>query len=700
MAFPSLREELALLPGPSLADGQPSWSLHDPIRNQFFRIDWQSFEILSRWQMANSQAIAEDICQSTTLQLEPEDVDAFIQFLGDNQLLHEVGTANIRKLTSRLEAVKGNWKQWLLHHYLFFRVPIVKPDNWLNDTAKYVQFFFSPLFFKLTIAALMIGLIEVARDWERFHSTLVDMFSWHGLVSYGMALVVVKVLHELGHAYTAKRFHCRVPVMGVAFLILLPVAYTDTNEVWKLTDRRQRLKVAAAGVITELTIAAWATLAWAFLPVGDLKSIAFILATTSWVATLAINVNPFMRFDGYFLLSDWLDMPNLHTRAFALARWSLREYLFDLGEPPPEYFSRKRTRWLIIFAYATWAYRLILFFAIAALVYSFFIKVVGIFLFIVEIVWFVLMPLYGEFKVWRQKWPLIRQQSQSRRSLFVCLILLLLISLPWPSRVVTSGVIKPEKVFAVYAPAGAQLVANPWKEGAIVNASETILTLAAPELTKRWNIANAYYIKSKAQLESATVDADQRPNLQVLQQAVEVAQSELDQVKADMTQYAPIAPFTGALYYADPDLDVGGWVKYQEKLATLVSKDKWIVETYLDEEVIRRIAIGDSALFMSDGRGQSAIKLTVVDIDQDATRTLPSALLSTPAGGSVMVREQNGQWIPEVASYRVLLSVKGDVGELNDVVLRGQVIIRGNWAVPLMRYIRSALTLIWREAGV
>jgi putative peptide zinc metalloprotease protein len=526
------------------------------------------------------------------------------------------------------------------------------------------------------------------------------MFSWHGLVSYGMALVVVKVLHELGHAYTAKRFNCRVPVMGIAFLILLPVAYTDTNEVWKLTDRRQRLKVAAAGVITELTIAAWATLAWAFLPVGDLKSIAFILATTSWVATLAINVNPFMRFDGYFLLSDWLDMPNLHTRAFALARWSLREYLFDLGEPPPEYFSRKCTRWLIIFAYATWAYRVILFFAIAALVYSFFIKVVGIFLFIVEIVWFVLMPLYGEFKVWRQKWPLIRQQSQSRRSLFFCLILLLLISLPWPSRVVTSGVIKPEKVFTVYAPAGAQLVANPWKEGAIVNASETILTLAAPELTKRWNIANAYYIKSKAQLESATVDADQRPNLQVLQQAVEAAQAELDQVKADMTQYAPKAPFTGTVYYADPDLDIGGWVKYQEKLATLVSKDKWIVETYLDEEVIRRIAIGDSALFMSDGRGQSAIKLIVVDIDQDATRALPSALLSTPAGGSVMVREQNGQWIPEVASYRVLLSVKGDVNELNDVVLRGQVIIRGNWAVPLMRYIRSALTLVWREAGV
>jgi putative peptide zinc metalloprotease protein len=700
MAFPLLREELALLPGPSLADGQPSWSLHDPVRNQFFRIDWQSFEILSRWPMANSQAIANDICQSTTLQLESEDVDAFIQFLGDNQLLREAGAAGIRKLTTRLEAVKGNWKQWLLHHYLFFRVPIIKPDNWLNDTARYVQFFFSPLFLKLTIAALIIGLIEVARDWERFHATLVDMFSWHGLVSYGIALVLVKCLHELGHAYTAKRFGCRVPVMGVAFLILWPVAYTDTNEVWKLTDRRQRFKVAAAGIVTELTIAAWATLAWAFLPIGDLKSIAFILATTSWVATLAINVNPFMRFDGYFLLSDWLDMPNLHTRAFALARWRLREYLFDLGEPPPEYLSSKRTHWLVIFSFATWVYRLVLFFAIAALVYSFFIKIVGIFLFFVEIVWFVLMPLYGECKVWRQKWPLIKQQSRSRKSLFFCLILLLLISIPWPSRIVTSGVLKPEKILTIYAPAGAQLVASPWLEGAVVNAGAITLTLAAPDLTRRWNTANAYYSKSKAQFESAEVDPDQRPNLQVLQQAVEATQAELAQVQADMVQYAPVAPFTGTLYYADPDLAVGQWVKYQEKLASLVSKDKWIVETYLDEESVRRIAIGDNGLFISDGRGQPAMKLTVLDVEHDATRALPSALLSIPAGGSVMVREQNGQWIPEMASYKVLLSVEGDLSQLDNMVLRGQVIIRAEWAVPLMRYIRSGLTLVWREAGM
>ena len=127
---------------------------------------------------------------------------------------------------------------------------------------------------------------------------------------------------------------------------------------------------------------------------------AFLLATTTWVSTLAINASPFMRFDGYFLLSDFLQMPNLHSRAFALARWDMREKLFKLGEPPPESFSDTKRLGLILFAWATWIYRLVLFLGIAALVYHFFIKALGIMLFLVEIVWFIAKPLWSEISEW------------------------------------------------------------------------------------------------------------------------------------------------------------------------------------------------------------------------------------------------------------------------------------------------------------
>ena len=107
-------------------------------------------------------------------------------------------------------------------------------------------------------------------------------------------------------------------------------------------------------MLSELGLAAIATLAWCVLPDGSLRSGLFLLATSSWIITLGINASPFMRFDGYFLLSDWLDMANLHGRSFALARWWLRECLFGLGVPAPETFRPGRQRFLIVFAVATW----------------------------------------------------------------------------------------------------------------------------------------------------------------------------------------------------------------------------------------------------------------------------------------------------------------------------------------------------------
>ena len=131
-----------------------------------------------------------------------------------------------------------------------------------------LAFLYGPAFRWLTQAALLAGMWGVSRSWDAFTATLVDMLSWEGLAAYGLTLAAVKTLHEFGHGVTAKRYGCRVPTMGVAFLVLWPVAYTDTNEVWKLTRRDQRLKVAAAGIATELTIAVWAMLAWVWLPDG------------------------------------------------------------------------------------------------------------------------------------------------------------------------------------------------------------------------------------------------------------------------------------------------------------------------------------------------------------------------------------------------------------------------------------------------
>jgi putative peptide zinc metalloprotease protein len=697
--LPQLREEIALLPGPRGGDGQPTWTLHDPTRNLFFRIDWQTFAILSHWHLDDPAAISAAIAQESTLSVDVDDMQAVIDFLARNELLKPREGESSRLFAQRLHAMRGGWMKQALHHYLFFRIPLVNPDAWLDRWAPRVAWIYTKGFLRLTLLALVAGLFLVYRNWDQFHATLVDTFSLQGLMSYGVAITAVKLLHELGHAFTAKRFGCRVPTMGVAFLVLWPVAYTDTNEVWKIPDARRRLAVAAAGLATETLIAIWATLAWALLPEGVPKSIAFVLATVSWFATLAINASPFMRFDGYYIVSDWLDMPNLHGRAFALARWDLRERLFALGEEPPEHFPRERATALILFAWATWIYRLVVFAGIAVLVYHFFIKAAGIVLFGVEVVWFMARPVWSEVKVWVQLWPKLRDNARARRSAAIAGALLLAFVIPWPLRVHSSALLKPADSFVVYAPGGSQVVEWAWKEGAEVPQGAVLVKLASPDLAMRWDVATAKAKRLRAQAAAAGVDARQRQDFQVLQQDLSSAEAEVANLEAEAARYSPVAPFAGRLYDLDPEAEPGVWVRKEDKLMTLVRPGPCTVETYLDEDAVRRVSAGDSARFVADSGEGPSIGLTVSGVDQDATRVLPSGILAVGAGGSVVTRDKDGHLVPEHAVYRVTMACDAAEGSLESHSWRGHAVISGRWEAPGLMYLRTALALLWREAG-
>ena len=700
MPLPRLREELDLLPGPTQPDGQPSWTLHDPVRNQFFRIDWPTLEVLQRWDMDEPEQIALDINAHTTLAMTADDVMAVAQFLVQHQLVQAIAEGASRKMTEQLQRMQGSPMKWLLHHYLFFRIPLLKPDAWLTRWLPVAQWFGSRTFGALTLAALLLGLTQVARRWDVFSASLVDTFNLEGLLAYGVALFFVKLLHELGHAFTAKHYGCRVPAMGVAFLVMWPVAYTDTNETWRLTNRFQRLRVASAGILTELVIAVWATLAWGLLPEGSLQSAAFVLATTSWVATLAINASPFMRFDGYFILMDALDMPNLHGRSFALARWKLREWLFGLGEAPPEHFSPGTERALIAFAWGVWIYRLVLFLGIAVLVYHFFIKLVGIFLFLVEIVWFVAKPLWAEISVWRQLWPRITRQAKSRKTAIGVAMACVLLVMPWPGRIGASAVLRPQASWPVFAPAGALVQTLPFKQGDLVTKGSPLVVLYVPDLVSREKTLQARLGQQRWQAEAATFDEDMRKRWKVAEQSLYTTQAEMQGVQAEQYQFAPVAPYDGRFYLADPDLTVGQWVGKKEPLGVLVQTDTtWRVEAWLDEDEVARVRVGQYALFSSDSATGPVLSLKVVNVDKDASRNLPRHELAGPLGGSVMAREKSGQWIPERAVYRVAMEVQNMPAALQNQSWRGKVTLHADWESPLARYLRQVASVLVRELG-
>jgi len=700
MTLPPLREELDLMPGPNLADGQPSWTLHDPVRNLFFRIDWLTLEILTRWSMNDAKLIAEDVCDYTTLAIGPDDVQEVVKFAVQHQLVQATAPDASRKMTEQLTRIQGSPMKWLLHHYLFFRVPLIRPDAWLTRWVGVARWFGSAAFAWLTLLALLGGLSQVVRHWDVFSASLVDTFNLEGLLAYGVALFCVKLLHELGHAFTAKHFGCRVPAMGVAFLVMWPVAYTDTNETWRLTNRFQRLRVASAGILTELVIAAWATLAWALLPEGGIKSAAFVLATTSWVATLAINASPFMRFDGYFILMDALDMPNLHGRSFAMARWKLREWLFGLGDAPPEHFAPGAARAMIAFAWATWLYRLVLFLGIALLVYFFFFKLLGIVLFAVEIAWFILWPIRSELRIWRELWPRIRERKRGRQAAWWGLVLALLLTVPWPGRIGASAVLRPQESWPVFAPAGARIEALPFAHGDVVQEGQPLVKLFVPDLATREKALQARLEQQRWQAVMSGFDEDMRKRWKVTEQSLATTAAELQGIQAERNQFAPTAPFAGYFWLADPDLRPGQWVSKRETLAVLVHQDSpWRVETWLDEDDVQRVQVGQKAFFTADSGTGERLELSVSAIDRDAARLLPRHELASALGGHILTREKNGQLVPERAIYRVVLDVEEMPQSLRSHAWRGQLTVPAQWSSPTARYTRQVLAVLVREFG-
>jgi putative peptide zinc metalloprotease protein len=667
------------------------------VRNQFFRIDWNTFEILTRWHLDDATSIVDAVNSETTLNIDDDDIVNVVKFLTENELLRVDGAAGSRRFTEIAKRRKAGWGKWLLHHYLFFRVPLLRPDRLLERLLRWVVPLYTVGFFKLTLAALVLGLVAVARQWEQFSATLIDTFSWQGLAGYGIALVVVKMVHEFGHALTAKRCGCRVPVMGVAFLVMWPMAYTDVNEIWKLPDRRRRLMVSGAGIATELVLAAWATLAWALLPDGTLRGVAFLLCTTTWLSTIAINASPFMRFDGYFMLCDWLDMPNLHQRSFALARWHMREVLFGLGDPLPEYLPPTRHMGLIVFAYVTWLYRLIIFFAIAVMVYDFFVKLLGIFLFIIEIVWFVVLPAWSEIKVWRERKETIRKAPKTRRTLLIIGSLLMFTVIPWQFQVEAQGILRPAQRFPLVTSAPSRVIALPLAHGQAVAAGQPLLQLESPELIMRRSVLRQRVAVLRWQVSAASFDSDLMPRQQVLAQEFAGTSAELAGVEQEISRLNPVAPFSGTLLDLPPDLAAGQWVGRNMQIATLIGSGVWRVETFLQERDMERVRVGDWGRFIAETPGGANIWLEVERVDRDVSRVLHEPMLSSMHGGEILSREKNSVLMPDQALYRVSLRVLGTIGGAQ--AQRGKVVIIASPRTLAGGFIRAATGLVIREAG-
>ncbi len=697
MSLPSLRADLQLSTAAPALDGSPRWTLADPVRGRYFKLGAAAMRLLRHWSLGDPQQVLRAANREPGLPLDGAALEQLLEFLRGHDLISALDPSQRASYSLKAAAQRQSLWQILLHQYLFFRIPLWRPDAFLNRAWPWLERF-GPRALRYGLpATLGLGVFLVSRDWQRFIATFPHLFSLGGALAFAVALFFAKLCHEFGHAFMAKRAGCRVQSMGVAFMVLLPMFYTDVSDAWRVNDRRARLLIGAGGVLAELVLACIALLAWSLLPDGPGRTAAFMLASATWITTLVINLNPFMRFDGYFLLSDFWEVDNLQGRAFALCRWRLREFLFGYAAPAPEPWSPKMQRRLLIWGYGAWLWRAALFFGIALAVYHLFFKVLGIFLMLVELVWFIFLPILSE---WRQWWS-HREQAHAPRVLLSGLALLglvLLLALPWRSAVELPTMLEAGRASALHAPVAARVKMVNVHDGQIVAQGEVLIELESPDLDSRQAIVRREIQIQQLQMRRQAGRSETAADAGIVEQRLAEAVAEYRGLAAQRERLLLRAPHGGKVRDLLPQLTVGRWLSTKDPLARVV-EDGARLRGYLAEAELWRVAPGANGRFIADDPMHPAIKVQLSEIDTNGVAYVDQEALTSDHHGPIAVRrDQHQRAEPVQAQYGARLSILENTPTPVQP-LRGIVVLQGSGESLLGVAWRRLAALGVRESG-
>jgi len=691
--LPPLREDLRFLPGKAERTGQKSWLIHDPLRNRYFQLDPNAVSILRHWPLGTPGAILSALGEPDLTLLH---IEAVFRFVLANALTRDPAQGDIRNFVQQAEAGRLGILSSLAHNYLFFRIPIVRPHAFLKRTEPLTRFVFSRWWWGFVGLLGAVGGYLTLRQWDEFIHTFLHFFNLQGAIFYFCALIGVKIAHELGHAYTATRYGCRVSTMGVAFLVLFPVLFTDTTDSWKLRSTRQRLTITAAGVMTELMIAVFATFLWAFLPDGPWRSVAFFVATTSWVMSIVVNLNPFMRFDGYHFLSDCLGIHNLQARSFAFGRWQLREFLFGLADPMPEQMSASMRRGLTIFAWCVWVYRFFLFLGIALLVHALFFKALGIVLFIVEIGWFIMIPVTNEIKYWVTRRDEIFAARQGYKPAFFSVFVATLIFVPWQSTVKLPAVYEAGEQWVLHAPQAATIDSVLVDDGAVVRKGDVLITLTAPDLVNQRKLSTRKLQLVRARLARIASDREDLDQKYVLQRQAKELQEAVDGIDRQLDALKIVAPADGKVLDMASALHVGRTIDPQLPLMSVVDQKKGRVRAYLPADLTERVAIGAPGMFIADQHEIRKLPGTITAIAAANAQTISLPSLVSTYGGPIAVTDRQEDLNPLKSWYSVLFDLKATPSG-HEQMIRRQIHARGKPESIAVRIWRRLAHVFIRE---
>ena len=629
--------------------GQTWHVLQDPATNDFFRLNHAAYQFVALldgrhtvgevWRMANESLGDEAPTQGEAIQLLGQ--------LYTSNLIQAELPPDAAGLFSRYKKRRTREVQGYLTNILFARIPILDPDRFLDRWV----WLFGRLFTWYGLAAWAIlavaGLYAIAGRFAELSDRASTVLDPGNLPLLYLGFLLVKVVHEFGHAFACKTFGRsggggEVHVMGVMLLVFTPMPYVDATSAWALRSKWHRAAVGAAGMLVELAVAAVAAMVWAGTGPGAVHAIAYNVMFVASVSTLLFNANPLLRYDGYYILSDLLEMPNLAQRSREYLYYLVRRYAWGVREArSPAHTSGERFP-LAFYAVASTVYRVFVCMAILLFVADK-LFILGSILAVAAVIAWVLVPL-GKFVRYLFTSPelgRVRPRALGTTLAFLVLLAAGLGAIPVPDHVRIEGVVEPVDLAVIHA-AGDGYVESTLPSGQMVTADGTVLvTMTNRELEGQHRRLKAQRLELEARRRLAMT---QEPAaVQIVAEQLSAVDEQLRRIEEQRAALVIRSPLASTWIAPEIDRFQGAYLHRGDRLGLVASLDRVIVRATAGQDVAARLI--DQAEMEVEirlkGRPDLELGGQVLRILPAGQQQLPSASLGYAAGGSMAVSAED-----------------------------------------------------------
>lgn len=630
--------------------------LEDPLLSRFHQLGPAELELILQFDGKKmfSEAYAFASIRSGSDALDEHHAVRFLGWLLDQRLvtlggvLPEEGYQEETVQRARQKVLQGM-------NLISIRIPFGSPDRWLQQMKPLARLVCNRWMWGLWGGLLFLALATVYRESASLAEASRGVLAPHNWLALGLIWVGLKVWHEFAHALTCVYYGGRIRECGIVFILLMPLGYVDATASLAFASKWKRMHVAAAGVVAEVFLASLAILCWAHLDPGPLRYLLFNLALLGSVATLLFNLNPLMRFDGYYLLCDGLGIPNLGTRSSAWLSYIGKKYLLGIqvDTPPPK---GRHGAWIyVLYGCAAWCWRILILVTLltaAGLLFE-----GGGILFAASAV---LAMIGGKVLAWRKMlqsgWSdQIRWPNTLVRLALVFGIAGVILFFPFRHSVVTAGVFQYSEE-DIPRPEGSGWVSEVHVEdGKAVEGGDALVLLKNPEDFLRLQVYKIRKHIREIELRRSVFEGFV-PQILVERAALETLDEQITELESQLQSLQLRASTHGRILARDLKAHQDMWVGVGSELLRVIDPKNLELRFAIPQEDLElyQAQIGgrvDLLLESGSQRGSG----TFIGMDGRASRTPDLPELTAPAGGRIAVRKtQDGQeWIDPVFVGRI-----------------------------------------------